>query len=164
LAALRLASLLGAAYIDIELKIAGPFFSAGPIPEATRVIVSSHNYEATPGDAELAALMERCAATGADIIKVATTATDVSDAWRVLRALQRTKHPTIALAMGERGQITRLLAPKYGGFLTFGALSPERQSAPGQPTLAELVGKFGLKRQGPGTKVYGIVGKPVGHR
>ena len=40
--------------------------------------------------------------------------------------------------MGERGQITRLLAAKYGGFLTFAALSPDKASAPGQPTIQQL--------------------------
>ena len=51
-----------------------------------------------------------------------------ADAFRVLSVLRRCPVPCIALAMGERGQITRLLAPKYGGFLTFGALSPDRAS------------------------------------
>lgn len=46
--------------------------------------------------------------------------------------------PTIALSMGEKGQITRLLAAKYGGHLTFAALSAERASAPGQPTIEQL--------------------------
>jgi hypothetical protein len=40
--------------------------------------------------------------------------------------------------MGERGQITRLLAAKYGGHLTFAALSADRASAPGQPTIQQL--------------------------
>lgn len=40
--------------------------------------------------------------------------------------------------MGERGQIVRLLAAKYGGVLTFAALSAERESAPGQPTIGTL--------------------------
>ena len=72
------------------------------------------------------------------MVKIATTARDVSDARRVLALLEGRQGPTIALAMGERGVATRILAPKFGGFLTFGALSPERQSAPGQPTIAEL--------------------------
>lgn len=47
--------------------------------------------------------------------------------------------------MGERGQITRLLAAKYGGHLTFAALSAERASAPGQPTIQQLkVGARGV--------------------
>jgi 3-dehydroquinate dehydratase type I len=58
------------------------------------------------------ALLLRCHAAGADVVKFATTARDVRDALRVLRALRASPYPTIALAMGERGQITRLLAPK----------------------------------------------------
>jgi 3-dehydroquinate dehydratase / shikimate dehydrogenase len=67
------------------------------------------------------------------------------------------------LAMAERGQITRILAPKYGGFLTFGALSPERASAPGQPTLAQLRELYRLPTQNSSTRVFGIVGNPVSH-
>jgi 3-dehydroquinate dehydratase/shikimate dehydrogenase len=61
---------------------------------------------------------------------VATSTLELApaDAYRVLSVLRRCPVPCIALAMGERGQVTRLLAPKYGGFLTFGALSPERAS------------------------------------
>jgi 3-dehydroquinate dehydratase/shikimate dehydrogenase len=40
--------------------------------------------------------------------------------------------------MGEKGVITRLLAAKYGGYLTFAAMSPEKASAPGQPNLQLL--------------------------
>lgn len=56
-----------------------------------------------------------------------------------------TKGPTIALAMGEKGNITRLLAAKYGGYLTFAALSPERASAPGQPTIDQLKGLYSFR-------------------
>ena len=46
--------------------------------------------------------------------------------------------PIIALCMGERGQPTRLLAAKYGGYLTFGAQGGGKESAPGQPTLHQI--------------------------
>lgn len=52
--------------------------------------------------------------------------------------LQRKDGPTIALAMGEKGQIVRLLAAKYGGYLTFAAMSAARASAPGQPTIQQM--------------------------
>jgi 3-dehydroquinate dehydratase/shikimate dehydrogenase len=65
--------------------------------------------------------------------------------------------------MGEKGNITRLLAAKYGGYLTFAALSPERASAPGQPTIAQLQQLYSFKGQGPATKLYGIMGNPVSH-
>ncbi len=75
----------------------------------------------------------------------------------------RTAGPTIALAMGEKGVITRLLAAKYGGHLTFAALSAGRSSAPGQPTIEQLRGLYRFDSQSPATKVYGIVGNPVHH-
>lgn len=153
--------------MDIELKAAKVFFAGTPrtqLPPSAKFIVSSHNYEFTPPLPELQSLLRECAAAGADVAKFATTATDVSDAAVVLRALSSAPCPAIALAMGERGQISRILAPKHGAFLTFGALSPERQSAPGQPTLAQLRDLYGLPRQGPATKVFGIVGNPVSHR
>ncbi|EFN57759.1 hypothetical protein CHLNCDRAFT_143054 [Chlorella variabilis] len=163
LAALRLAALSGAAYVDVELKVAPAFF-AGTQPWAGgAVIVSSHDYERTASEEELMALVERCHGAGADIVKFATMANDITDAHRVLSVLRRCPVPCIALAMGERGQISRLLAPKYGGFLTFGALSPDRASAPGQPTLQQLSGMYGLKQQRRDTAVLGIVGNPVSH-
>jgi 3-dehydroquinate dehydratase/shikimate dehydrogenase len=65
--------------------------------------------------------------------------------------------------MGEKGNITRLLAAKYGGYLTFAALSPERASAPGQPTIGQLQQLYSFKTQGPDTKLFGIMGNPVSH-
>ncbi len=53
--------------------------------------------------------------------------------------------PTIALAMGEKGVLTRLLAAKYGGFLTFAALSPGQASAPGQPSIESLLSLYNFK-------------------
>ena len=52
--------------------------------------------------------------------------------------------PCIALCMGERGQPTRMLAAKYGGYLTFGALGGGKESAPGQPTLHQLRNMYRL--------------------
>ena len=63
--------------------------------------------------------------------------------------------PVIALAMGERGMVSRILAPKYGAHLTFGALSAGKASAPGQPLLTELKGLYGLPQQSPSTQVSG---------
>ncbi|KAL4546682.1 hypothetical protein Ndes2526B_g01887 [Nannochloris sp. 'desiccata'] len=144
LAALKYAAALGADFIDIELKAAHVYFAAATSTAHpnNRVIISSHDYQATTSEEELDALhvyyvfLQRAVASG---------------------------QPTIALAMAERGQITRILAPKYGGFLTFGALSPERQSAPGQPTLSQLRNLFRLQEQNAATKVFGIVGNPVSH-
>ena len=179
LSALCFAIECGATYIDVELKAASRFadmrMNRGQLPSqttrnesssSTKLIISAHDYEATPSESDMWNLVQSARAAGADVVKFATTATDIRDAISVLRILRRSVSegiPTIALAMAERGQITRILAPKYGGFLTFGALSPERASAPGQPTLAQLRDLYRLQCQDKDTKVLGIVGNPVSH-
>ncbi|RWW31885.1 hypothetical protein GW17_00003473 [Ensete ventricosum] len=65
--------------------------------------------------------------------------------------------------MGERGLVSRLLCPKFGGYLTFGTLGVGKESAPGQPTISDLLNVYNIRQIGADTKIFGIVGKPVGH-
>ncbi|KAG8483253.1 hypothetical protein CXB51_022269 [Gossypium anomalum] len=138
---LRLAMELGADYIDVELKVAHEFIKSigGKKPEKFQVIVSSHNYQSTPSVEELGNLVVKIQSTGADIV------------------------PIIGLVMGERGLISRILCTKFGGYLTFGTLEAGVVSAPGQPTINDLLNLYNFRQLGPDTKVYGIIGKPVGH-
>lgn len=69
----------------------------------------------------------------------------------------------IGLVMGERGLMSRILAAKFGGFLTFGSLEAGLVSAPGQPTVKELLDLYNMRLIGPDTKVYGVIGNPIGH-
>lgn len=71
--------------------------------------------------------------------------------------------PTIGLVMGERGLISRILCAKFGGYLTFGTLESTIVSAPGQPTMNDLLHLYNFTQIGPDTKVFGVIGKPVGH-
>lgn len=65
--------------------------------------------------------------------------------------------------MGERGLISRILCAKFGGYLTFATLEAGIVSAPGQPTIQDLLTLYNFRQIGPDTKVFGIIGKPVGH-
>lgn len=65
--------------------------------------------------------------------------------------------------MGERGVITRLLATKYGGYLTFASMTAGQESAPGQPSLESLKNMYRSNDQRADSKVFGIIGKPVSH-
>jgi 3-dehydroquinate dehydratase/shikimate dehydrogenase len=67
------------------------------------------------------------------------------------------------MVMGERGLMSRVLCPKFGGYLTFGTLESGVVSAPGQPTITDLLDLYNFRSIGPDTKIYGIIGKPVGH-
>ncbi|KAF8776503.1 hypothetical protein HU200_003213 [Digitaria exilis] len=166
--ALMLAMELGAEYVDIELKVADKFIGllSGKKPDNCKLIVSSHNFENTPSTEELANLVAQIQATGADIVKIVTTATEIVDVARMFQILVQCqeKHvPIIGLVMNDRGLISRILCPKYGGYLTFGSLEKGRESAPAQPTAADLINLYNIRQIGPDTKVFGIIGKPVGH-
>uniref|UniRef100_A0A2P2L5E1 Shikimate dehydrogenase n=1 Tax=Rhizophora mucronata TaxID=61149 RepID=A0A2P2L5E1_RHIMU len=65
--------------------------------------------------------------------------------------------------MGERGLMSRILCAKFGGYLTFGTLESGIVSAPGQPMIKDLLDLYNFRQIGPDTKVFGIIGKPVGH-
>ncbi|KAG9151081.1 hypothetical protein Leryth_002654 [Lithospermum erythrorhizon] len=155
---------LGADYIDVELQVANEFYnSLQDKPSKCKIIVSSHNYQFTPSIEDLGDLVARIQATGADIVKFATTAKDISDVARVFQITVHSHVPIIALVMGERGLISRVLCPKFGGYLTFGTLESGKVSAPGQPTIKELLDLYNFRMIGPDTKIYGIIGNPVGH-
>ncbi|KAG0592010.1 hypothetical protein M758_1G202800 [Ceratodon purpureus] len=164
---LRKAYELGADYIDVELKVAGEFVKKlkdSSIKSSTKIIVSNHNWELTPSQEEIDATIEQMWATGGDIVKYVTTAKDITDVARVFHFLSEAKgRPTIGLAMGPTGMISRLLSPKFGGYLTFGALSKGQESAPGQPTVQDLIEVYRVKSMDRETVVCGVVGKPVYH-
>ncbi|KAG2496617.1 hypothetical protein HYH03_005438 [Edaphochlamys debaryana] len=162
LAVLKLAALRGAPYVDVEFKAAAYFFAdQHEVPLSTKIILSYHDFKQTPDAATLAKLAGAMRSAGADIVKLAAMANDITDAARMLDLLKNKDGPMIALSMGEKGQIVRLLAAKYGGYLTFAAMSPERASAPGQPDIGRLAGLYSYRRQGPATRVFGIIGNPV---
>ncbi|KAI8012672.1 hypothetical protein LOK49_LG06G03186 [Camellia lanceoleosa] len=77
----------------------------------------------------------------------------------------KNKVSIIAMVMGERGLMARIICPEFGGYLTFGTLESGIVSAPGQPTIDDLVNLNNFRQIGPdrNTKVFGIIGKPVGH-
>ncbi|RLM91319.1 hypothetical protein C2845_PM08G14250 [Panicum miliaceum] len=165
-------------------------FISGNKPEKCKLIVSSHNYEYTPSCEELANLVAIIQAVGADIVKVATTANDIVDVSRMFQVMVHCQHqhkkllnfwriatalvqgirtesawvlpvPMIGLVMSERGLMSRVLAPKFGGYLTFGILNAAKTSASGQPTVEELLDVYNIRHIGPDTMVLGLIANPV---
>lgn len=158
LAVLTLAVELGAEWIDIELE------SIEELPATTafdRVVVSHHDYEATP--VNLDAWLARLEATPAAVMKIATHAASFGDSVRMLELPGRASRALIAVCMGEHGTVTRLLTTRVGGWLTFAAAAAGKASAPGQMTLDEMRGRFDLGRLRADTEVYGILGRGIGY-
>jgi 3-dehydroquinate dehydratase-1 len=111
------------------------------------VVASVHDFEGTPQASALHEQLHRAATLG-DVGKVAVTATDRTDALRLLEATNAatTWGDTVAtMAMGEAGRHTRAVAPVYGSKIGYAPVDPADATAPGQydlETLSELVGKL----------------------
>jgi len=126
----------------------------------TRLILSAHDFEGRPSDLTRK-IIEMQDEPACSIVKIAYRARSIRDNLELFEILADRQKPTIALCMGEFGIMSRILAPKFGGFLTFASLRDESTTAPGQITIDELINLYRFRSITPTTKVYGIIGWPV---
>ena len=152
---LREAARFKPAFIDVEI-----FVDRAEWPDAP-VILSHHDFEGVPSD--LDEIVARMEASEAAVNKIAFAAAGPEDAVLALEILRSCAKPTIALAMGEAGLASRILAKKFGSFGTFAAIRAGAGSAPHQPTLEQMRELYRWDALEPSTSVYGVIGCPVGH-
>ena len=129
-----------------------------------RVVCSHHDFAGVPPN--LDELYERMAATRARVLKIAyaaETATDCLPAFSLLARARREGRELVAVAMGDAGLLTRVLAPSRGAFLTFGAAEAGQATAPGQLTAAELRDLYRVDSIDERTEFACLVGSPVMH-
>jgi 3-dehydroquinate dehydratase/shikimate dehydrogenase len=127
-----------------------------------RVICSQHYFTSTPDD--LWNIYRQMALTPARILKLAVRADDATDCINIFRLLehaQREGREMIAVAMGEAGIMTRILAPSRGAFLTYGSVDDQHASAPGQISAEELRDVYRVHKLNRETEILGIIGSPV---
>jgi 3-dehydroquinate dehydratase/shikimate dehydrogenase len=149
-----------ARYVDVELETAHRLNK--PAPVSRRMIVSSHHFDGRP--ARLTTIVQELWENSpADVAKIAWTARTIRDNLEAFELLLHRPKPTIALCMGEHGMISRILAKKFGAFLTFTSLSKEAETAPGQVTIEQMKRLYRWDAIGRNTKVYGVVASPVMH-
>ncbi|XP_076948340.1 bifunctional 3-dehydroquinate dehydratase/shikimate dehydrogenase, chloroplastic-like [Bidens hawaiensis] len=160
---LILAKELGAEYIDLELQVAFEIMEKHKLSQQNncKIIVSSFVDKITSSKEDLSHLVTRMQSTGAHIIKLVTSATDITELSRIFHLLSHCQVPLIAYSTGERGLISQLLGPKFGGVLVYGSL--EGNQVAGLPTLASLREAYGVEHIDADTKVFGLISKPVSH-
>jgi len=147
-----------AAYVDFELAAASRVdLTNSPRP----LILSAHDFFGRPN--RLANLVLDLNASRSEVNKIAWTARSIRDNIEAFELLQTREKPTIALCMGEAGLISRVLAKKFGAFLTFASLDNNSGTAPGQISIEKMKRLYRWDALGPSTKVYGVVGSPVAH-
>lgn len=128
----------------------------------TSLMLSMHDFTGRPAD--LTRRLQRMQGIdAAKVLKIAFRARSLRDNLELFDLLAERDRPTIALGMGEFGLMSRILAPKFGAFLTFASLRDASATAPGQPTVRELIGTFRFRAINPRTKVFGVIGWPIAH-
>lgn len=121
-------------------------------------IVSFHDFSGMPSDLE--ATYERLAATGANIVKIAVQANQITDAiplWKLLERAFAENTKLVPIAMGEAGKWTRILGLAHGSPLAYASLEPRSETAPGQITAADLVDVYRVKELSRESKVFGLI-------
>ncbi len=162
LAVLDLAIQNGAHAIDIEIESAeGAREKMHQFNGRAHVIVSYHNFEATP---PLDPIINRVTRIPADSYKVVTTARKPSDNARILAAAKTsTRQRMIVLAMGELGFPTRVLSPVFGGLYTYAAPILAQGTAAGQVSARSLRHIYRVDKLDRASKIYGVIADPVRH-
>ncbi len=165
LAILEKAASAGFPIVDLELETAEAIArkdldklrGAGAV-----VLISYHDFAATK---DLDSIWERIRPFEPEFLKIVSTAKVLSDNIAMLRFLERRSDQAdvIGICMGEAGIVSRILGPRSGSVFTFAAVSAGEETGPGQITARALQDTYRIEELDRATRVYGIVGNPVGH-
>ncbi|KAL8117047.1 bifunctional 3-dehydroquinate dehydratase/shikimate dehydrogenase, chloroplastic-like isoform X2 [Apium graveolens] len=160
---LRSAKELGADYIDIELKVAFDIMEEQKFSRSGRskIIVSCFLDTLTSAKEDLSQLVAHIQSTGADIIKLVSNTSSITELTRIFHLLSHSQVPLIAYSTGERGLISQLLGPKFGSLFVYGSLAG--YPVLGLPTLDSLRQAYGVEHIDADTKIFGLISKPVSH-
>ncbi len=139
---LKTAASLGFEYIDVDLRLINQFKNK---LENTKIIVSYHHFTHTPSYLQLKKYLKKMRASVGDIYKFACLVKSKKDLYSLYKILinKKPKEQLIVLGMGKIGQISRLLTPFLGGYLTFASLD-DVAVAPGQTSFDNLQQKLKL--------------------
>jgi 3-dehydroquinate dehydratase/shikimate dehydrogenase len=154
------ASAAGCHWLDVEVETAAQrvFAETLKFPRPARLLVSHHDFRRTPRN--LGAILRRLERCGGNAVKVATQCNTIADSLRVLR-LAKGRRNVVAVPMGEAGLPARVLALREGSALAYAAL--DQVTAPGQLSLDQMKCLYRADRLDRRTRVYGVIGDPVGH-
>ena len=154
----------GCPIVDLELQSAlrSKPDAIARLRTRAALILSFHDFHATRN---LDQTLEKMLKIPADFYKVVSTATTLSDNVAMMKFLQAQsgQHVLVGLCMGEQGIISRVLSVRAGSVFTFGAVSDDLKTAPGQVTTQDLRTIYRIEQVDAATRVYGVAGDPVAH-
>ena len=150
----------GCSWCDLEIETMRELprgKSLAALRLSSRILLSLHNFERMP--AKLNAI-PAAAHPEADSLKIAAHARTISDSLRLLRVVRRSS-TLVAVPMGEVGLPARILALREGSALAYAPIG--EATAPGQVALFALKHLYRAHELTHRTRLYGVIGDPVGH-
>lgn len=127
-------------YVDLEIDIEGVEELAKKIKSlGAGVIISFHDFEATPKKERLEEILRDELSAGADICKIVGTSNTPGDNLAYFNLLlDNADVEIVSFGMGIAGVLSRVLSPLVGGTFTYASAETGSESAPGQLTISEL--------------------------
>jgi len=143
---------LGAEYVDVE---SAAEWRTLPRSERTGLILSLHDWNGVPDD--LAERVRQLRQVRPSVVKIAVTARRLTDCLVLRRAVPH-GWPTVAIAMGTRGQVTRTCPWLFNSVWTYSG-----RAAPGQLSTDLLIDRYRVRHGTPATALYAVAGCPLAH-
>jgi len=126
-----------------------------PLPH--RILLSIHDFERTP---KLPRTVSVARHGLVDAVKIAAKAKTIEDGLRLLKVARRSRS-FVGVPMGGVGLPARILALREGSELAYAPV--EEATAPGQVSLDEMLHLYRAHELTRATRVYGLIGNPIGH-
>ncbi len=129
---------------------------------ASRLILSAHDFDAPFADLgrRYRDIREACPQA---VPKLVYTARHINDCFAAFDLLHQCDGDCIVLCMGPAGLISRILAKKCGGLVTFASLDEASGTAPGQVTIGQFKNLYRHDGIDAETELFGVIADPVGH-
>lgn len=129
----------GADYVDIPFT---PELTATDLEKLKdKLLLSYHNFTATPPLPDLEDLIDKMAALNPAAIKLSTQVNreiDLINLFKLQVNYPKYRDQRVIIGMGDKGKVSRLLAPMFHNIFMFAALDHGHETAEGQLTVAEL--------------------------
>lgn len=134
----------GASYVDIEIETPQSLrnmLQDGIAKSGAQLILSKHFYRSTPPISELEHTLTVMQEVGADLVKIVTMASSMTDSLAVLQlyTIAPELNPRLlSFAMGDLGKFTRVCALLWGAPFMYVAQDHGEAAASGQIPLSKM--------------------------
>jgi 3-dehydroquinate dehydratase/shikimate dehydrogenase len=147
------ATQLGAEYVDVEFKAYKSIEKRD-----SKIILSFHDFSSfTPN---LEKIIDKMTHLEPDLIKIAVKVNSTYQLLNLLKIQNETIYPSIFIPLGEFGEPVRILYKKFGNLITYCYL--DQITAEGQISINEFINTYHAEKINHSTKIYGIIGDPLG--